>query len=71
MVNNAKNRLINIGIVLAVAVAGATLMMGVDLGGTRGLKFLLYVFFFLSISSSLIFSSSLSCSMFSRSRKRN
>jgi hypothetical protein len=70
MVNNTKNRMINLGIALVIAVMGAILMMGVDLGGTRWLKFVLYVCFFLSISSPLFFSSSLSCSMFSRSSKR-
>ena len=70
MVNNAKNRLINVGIAPAVAGPGAALMMGVDLGGTRWLKFVLYVFFSLSFSSPL-FPSSLSCSMLSRSSQRN
>jgi hypothetical protein len=71
MVNNAKNRLINLAIALVVAVIGALLTMGGDLGGTRWLKFILYAGFFLLIMSPLFFSSSLSCSMFSRSRKRN
>lgn len=70
--NNAKNRMINLAIVLAVAVIGAILMMGFDLGGTRWLRFVGYIIFFLSISSSLLFSSSLSCrSMFSRRRRRS
>lgn len=72
MVNNAKNRMINIIIALAVAVIGAILMMGFDLGGTRWLRFVAYIVFFLSISSSLLFSSSSSCrSMFSRLRRRS
>lgn len=72
MVNNAKNRMINIVIVLVVAVIGAILMLGLDLGGTRWLKFVLYVGFFLSISSPAFFSSSSSChSMFSRLRRRS
>ena len=71
MVNNAKYRMTNFAIALTVSVIGALLMMGIDLGGTRWLKFVLYVGFFLLIMSPLFFSSSLSCSMFSRSRKRN
>lgn len=71
MVNNAKYRMTNFAIALAVAVIGALLTMGVDLGGTRWLKFVLYVGFFLLILSPLFLSSSLSCSMFSRSRKRS
>jgi hypothetical protein len=72
MVNNAKNRMINIVIVLAVAVTGAILTMGVDFGGTRWLEFVLSVGFFLSISSPAFFSSSSSCrSMFSRLRRRS
>jgi len=58
-----KNRLlINIIGVLVVSIIGATLMMGLDLGGTRWLKFFLYVFFFASISSPSLFSSRFSCS---------
>jgi hypothetical protein len=72
MVNNAKNRMINIVIALLVAVIGAILMLGLDLGGTRWLKFVLYMGFFLSISSPFLFSSSSSCrSMLSRLRRRS
>jgi hypothetical protein len=68
-----KNRLlINIGGILAVSIIGAILMMGVDLGGTRWLKFILYVVFFASISSPAVFSSRYSCSgMLRRLRKRS
>jgi hypothetical protein len=68
-----KNRLlINIVGVLSVSLIGAILMMGLDLGGTRWLKFLLYVIFFASISSPALFSSRTSCSvMLRRLRKRS
>jgi len=47
-------------------------MMGVDLGGTRWLKFILYVVFFASISSPAVFSSRYSCSGMLRGlRKRS
>jgi len=46
------------------------LTIGLDLGGTRRLKFVLYLAFFASISSSAVFSSRLSCSgMLRRLRK--
>ena len=68
-----KNRLlINIVGVLSVSLIGAILMMGLDLGGTRWLKFLLYIIFFASISSPALFSSLTSCSvMLRRLRKRS
>ena len=67
---NKKRMLINIACVAAIAIIGAMLMMGLDVEGTRWLKFILYVMFFASISSSALFSSHLSCSaMFSRLRK--
>lgn len=70
--DNTKKLLINIGGILAISVIGATLMMGVDPGGTRWLKFILYVIFFASISSPAVFSSRYSCSrMLRRLRKRS
>jgi hypothetical protein len=70
--HNTKRPLINIGGILAVSIIGAILMMGVDLGGTRWLKFILYVIFFASISSPAVFSSRYSCSgMLRRLRKRS
>jgi hypothetical protein len=67
-----KRLLINIGGILAVSIIGAILMTGVDLGGTRWLKFILYVIFFASISSPAVFSSRYSCSgMLRRLRKRS
>ena len=53
--------LLTIATVLAFSIIGAILMMGVDLGGTRWLKFVLYASFFASISSPLLFSSHASC----------
>jgi hypothetical protein len=70
--DNKKRLLKNIGGILAVSIIGAILMMGVDLGGTRWLKFILYVIFFASISSPAVFSSRYSCSgMLRRLRKRS
>ena len=70
--NNTKKLLVNIGGILVVSIIGAILMIGVDLGGTRWLKFILYVVFFASISSPAIFSSRYSCSpMLRRLRKRS
>jgi hypothetical protein len=70
--DNKKRLLINTSGILAVAIIGAILMMGVDLGGTRWLKFILYVVFFASISSPAVFSSRYSCSgMLRRLRKRS
>lgn len=70
--HNTKRLLINIGGILAVSFIGAILMMGVDPGGTRWLKFILYVIFFASISSPAVFSSRYSCSgMLRRLRKRS
>lgn len=69
---NTKRLFVNIGGILAVSLIGAILMMGVDLGGTRWLKFILYVTFFASISSPSVFSSRYSCSgMLRRLRKRS
>jgi hypothetical protein len=71
-VDNRKRFLVNIAGILAFSIIGAILMMGVDLGGTRWLKFILYVLFFASISSPAIFSSHYSCSsMLRRLRKRS
>ena len=65
-----KKLFINIAGVLAFSIVGALLTIGLDLGGTRRLKFVLYLAFFASISSSAVFSSRLSCSgMLRRLRK--
>lgn len=70
--NNKKRLLVNITTVLSVSIIGAILMMGVDLAGTRWLKFILYAFFFASISSPALFSSHYSCSsLLHRLRKRS
>jgi len=72
VMNNRNRLLINIAGVFVVSIIGAILMMGLDLGGTRWLKFLLYVFFFASISSPAVFSSRYSCSVtLRRLRKRS
>lgn len=69
---NTKRFFVNIGGILAVSLIGAILMMGVDLDGTRWLKFILYAIFFASISSPAVFSSRYSCSgMLRRLRKRS
>lgn len=70
---NPKKRLINLAIVLASSVVVALLMAGLDGGGTRWIKFVGYVILFASIiSPSLLFpSSSSSCSIMSRLRKRS
>ena len=68
--DNTKRLLVNIARVLAVSIIGAILMMVVDPGGTRWLKFILYVFFFATISPA-IFSSFPSCSSMLRLRKRS
>lgn len=68
---NTKRLLINTAGVLAFSIIGAILMMAVDPGGTRWLKFFLYVLFFASISSPAVFSSQSSCSsVMRRLRKR-
>ena len=70
--DNTKRLLINIGGILAISIIGAILMIGVDLGGTRWLKFILYVLFFASISTPAVFSSRYSCSgMLRRLRNRS
>jgi hypothetical protein len=70
--DNTKRLFINMGGILAVSIIGAVLMMGLDLGGTRWLKFILYVAFFCSISSPAVFSSRYSCSgMLRRLRRRS
>jgi hypothetical protein len=66
-----KKLLTNIGGILAVSIIGAILMMGVDVDGTRWLKFIVYVLFFASISSPALLSSRSSCSaMLRRLRKQ-
>jgi len=68
---NPKKRLTNLAIVLAFSVIGALLMVGLDGGGARWIKFIGYLVFFASISSpSLLFPAS-SCSLMSRLRKRS
>jgi hypothetical protein len=72
VMDNTKRLLINIGGILAVSIIGAILMMGVDHGGTRWLKFVLYVALFATISSPAAFSSRYSCSgMLRRLHKRS
>ena len=68
-----KNRLLtNIVVVLSVSLFGAILMTGLDPGGTRWVKFILYVIFFASLSSPAFFSSRNSCSIMQRRlRKRS
>jgi len=69
---NAKRFAVNVAGVLLVSIIGAILMMGLDLGGPRWLKFILYVLFFVSISSPAVFSSRYSCSLVMRRlRKRS
>lgn len=70
MQNNKKKLVINVAWVLAFSIVGATLTMGFDLGGTRWLKFVLYMIFFASLSSSGLLSSRISCNL-SRFWKRN
>ena len=68
---NTKRLLRNIAGALAYSIIGAILMMALDSGGTRWLKFILYVLFFASVSPA-VFSSHLSCSsMLRRLRKRS
>jgi hypothetical protein len=62
VMDNTKKLLINIGGVLVFSVIGALLVMAVDPGGTRWLKFILYLVFFASFSSLAVRSSSYSCS---------
>jgi hypothetical protein len=70
--HNTKRLLVNIGGIFVVSIIGAILMNGVDPGGTRWLKFILYLVFFVSISSLAVFSSRYSCStMLRRLRKRS
>ncbi len=57
-----RRLLTNISGILAISVIGAILMMGLDLGGTRWLKFVLYVAFFALIASPALLSSRYSCS---------
>jgi len=69
-VDKAKRLFINVAGILVFSIIGAMLTMGLDPGGTRWLKFMLYLAFFASISSPAVFSSRLSCSaMLRRLRK--
>lgn len=68
--NKPKNILNVLLIVLPASILGAVLMMGFDLGGTRWLKFVLYIAMFASIFSPALFSSRFSCALsLRRSRK--
>jgi hypothetical protein len=70
--DNTKRLVVKIDFILVVSIIGAILMIGVDPGGTRWLKFILYAIFFASISSPAVFSSRYSCSgMLRRLRKRS
>jgi hypothetical protein len=70
--DNTKKLLIKIGGVLFFSIIGALLVMAVDPGGTRWLKFILYLVFFASFSSLAVRSSSYSCSGMLRTlRKRS
>ncbi len=68
---NPENLPRKLALALLFAVAGATLMLVFDDGGTRWLKFLLYVFLFASIFSPSLFASSNSCGLLARMRKRS
>jgi hypothetical protein len=69
-VDSRKRLLTNIAGILMISIVGAVLTTGVDLGGNRWLKFVLYAVFFASISSPAAFSSHYSCSsMLRRLRK--
>jgi hypothetical protein len=66
-----KRFLINVAFVLSFSVIGALLMVGLDGGGARWIKFVGYVIFFASIiSPSALFPNS-SCSIMSRLRRRS
>ena len=68
--NRPNNLLARALIILGVAILGATLMVGLDGGETRWLKFLLYFVMFFSIFSPSLFSSRFSCSfLMGRPRK--
>jgi len=70
--HNTKRLPVNIGGILIVSIIGAILMIGVDPGGTRWLKLIIYIVFSASISSPAVFSSPYSCSsMLRRLRKRS
>jgi len=70
-VNGTKRLLVNVAAILAISIGCSSLMMRVDLGGTRWLKFILYLVFFASISVSALFSSRYSCSMLGWLRRRS
>lgn len=69
--NNPKRFLINIAIVLSCSIIGALLMVGVDGGGTRWIKFAGYAIFFASIISPSVLFPSSSCSIMGRLRRRS
>ena len=69
--DNKKRLLVNIGVILVASIIGAILMVGVDPGGTRWLKFILYAIFFASISSPAVFSRYSCSGMLRRLRKRS
>ena len=69
--DRTKKIVLNTGGIAIVSIIGAILMMGIDMGGTGLLKFLLYVIFFASLSSPAVRSSGFSCSsLFRRLSKR-
>jgi hypothetical protein len=68
---NQENIPRRLALVLLLAVVGAALMLLFDGGGTRWLKFLLYIIFFTSIFSPSLFVSSSSCGFLARMRKRS
>ncbi len=72
VMDNTKRLVVNIVGILGASIIGAILTMGIDLGGTRWLKFILYVVFFGAISSPALISSRHSCSeMLRRLRNRS
>lgn len=65
-----RKKPVTIAGVLTVSSIGAVMMMGVDLEGTRWLKFVLYLLFLASISIPAVFSSSFSYSSMLRRPRR-
>jgi hypothetical protein len=72
MMNDLRKLLINVALIMAVSLIGSCFMMSFDQGGTRWLKFVLYVGFFASLMSPFFSSSNSSCSLLlNRLRKRS
>jgi hypothetical protein len=63
--DNRKRLFINIGAIVLFSAVCAFVVVQFDNGGTRWLKFVLYLFFFASISSASLFSSNNFCSRLS------